>query len=91
MTVERYEAPRQVIQDVERIMQNAGIEVGGVEYVVDERTGRQMYYDINALSNFVADPERMLGFNPYGRLADFLIEEARLHEGNRLVAAGEKA
>jgi hypothetical protein len=42
----------------------------------------------------VADPERMLGFNPYGRLADYLIEEARAHEGKRaarLVAAGEKA
>ena len=93
MTVEAYEAPRQVIADVERIMQNADIEVGGVEYVIDERSGRQMYYDINALSNFVADPERMLGFNPYGRLADFLIEEARIHEAKqpvRLVAAGEK-
>jgi len=93
MTVETYEAPRQVIQDVERIMHNAGIEVGGVEYVIDERSGRQMYYDINALSNFVADPERMLGFNPYGRLADFLIEEARIHEGKQtaVVAAGEEA
>jgi hypothetical protein len=53
-----------------------------------------MYYDINALSNFVADPERMLGFNPYGRLADFLIAEARNHEakqGTHLVAAGENA
>jgi hypothetical protein len=36
----------------------------------------------------------MLGFNPYGRLADFLIEESRVHEAKqpaRLVAAGEKA
>ena len=94
MTVETYEAPRQAIQDVESIMQNAGIEVGGVEYVADERTGRLLYYDINALSNFVADPERMLGFNPYARLADFLIDEARAHQVKqpaRLVAAGEKA
>ena len=52
-----------------------------------------MYYDINALSNFVADPERMLGFNPYGRLADFVIEQARIHEGKQtaVLAAGEKA
>lgn len=92
MTVEVYEAPRRVIEDVERIMQSAGIEVGGVEYVIDDRTGRQLYYDINALSNFVADPERMLGFNPYGRLADFLIAEARAHEAKgpaRLVVSGE--
>lgn len=94
MTVERYEAPRRIIDDVERIMQTAGIEVGGVEYVIDERTGRQLYYDINALSNFVADPERMVGFNPYGRLADFLIAEARAHgakEPPRMVASGENA
>ena len=94
MTVEVYEAPPRVIDDVERIMQNAGIDVGGVEYVIDDRTGRQLYYDVNALSNFVADPERMLGFNPYGRLADYLIAEARAHEAKppaRLVATGEQA
>jgi hypothetical protein len=76
MTVEAYEAPRRVIANVERLMKAAGIEVGGVEYVIDEPTGRVLYYDINALSNFVADPERIVGFDPYARLADFLIAEA---------------
>ena len=89
MTVEVYEAPRRNIEDVERIMQNAGIEVGGVEYVIDDSTGRLLYYDINALSNFVADPERMLGFNPYGRLADFLIAEARAAECKASVRAAD--
>jgi hypothetical protein len=42
-----------------------------------------MYYDVNALSNFVADPVRVVGFNPYARLADFLIAEAQRHEANR--------
>lgn len=91
LTVEAYEPPRQVIDDVERIMEVAGIEVGGVEYVIDDKTGRQLYYDINALSNFVSDPERMIGFNPYARLADYLISEARLHEASHnagLVSAG---
>ena len=27
----------------------AGVEVGGIEYVTDDRTGRQLYYDVNAL------------------------------------------
>jgi hypothetical protein len=76
MTVEAYEAPPRVIANVERLMREAGIEVGGVEYVIDDATGRLLYYDINALSNFVADPERIVGFNPYSRLADFLIAEA---------------
>jgi hypothetical protein len=79
MTVEAYEAPPRVIENVERMMAEAGIEVGGVEYVIDDRTGRLLYYDINALSNFVADPERVVGFNPYARLADFLIAEAGTH------------
>ena len=91
MKVEGYEPPRQVIEDVERIVELAGVEVGGVEYVFDERTGRQLYYDVNALSNFVADPVRVVGFNPYARLADFLIAEAQHHESRqagRVVVTG---
>src|SRR6202453_946167 len=80
LRVEAYDPPAQVKQDVERIMQVAGIDVGGVESVIDDRDGRRLYYDINALSNFVADPEKMIGFNPYARLADYLIEEARRNE-----------
>jgi biotin carboxylase len=91
MKVEGYAPPRQVIEDVERIVELAGAEVGGIEYVMDERTGRQLYYDVNALSNFVADPVRVIGFNPYARLADFLIAEAQKHEASRaerVVASG---
>lgn len=76
LKVEGCTPPKEVIRDVERIMEAAGIEVGGVEYVVDDRDGRLLYYDINALSNFVADPVRVVGFDPYARLADFLIAEA---------------
>jgi hypothetical protein len=83
MKVEGCDPPRRVIEDVERIVELAGVEVGGIEYVIDDRTGRQMYYDVNALSNFVADPVRVVGFNPYARLADFLIAEAERHEASR--------
>ncbi len=83
LQVEGYNPPRHVIQDVERIMNKAGIEVGGIEYVIDDRDGRLLYYDINALSNFVADPERIVGFNPYARLADYLIAEAQAHEAKQ--------
>ena len=83
MKVEGYDPPRQVIEDVEQIVELAGVEVGGIEYVIDDRTGKQLYYDVNALSNFVADPVRVIGFNPYARLADFLIAEAQRHEANR--------
>jgi hypothetical protein len=80
MTVEGYDPPQKIIDEVERIMALGNVEVGGLEYVIDDRTGRQLYYDVNALSNFVADPVRIVGFNPYSRLADFLIAEAIQHE-----------
>jgi glutathione synthase/RimK-type ligase-like ATP-grasp enzyme len=80
LRVEAYDAPPQVRKDVERIMHTAGIDIGGVEYVIDDRDGRLLYYDINALSNFVAEPERVIGFNPYARTADYLIREAQRNE-----------
>lgn len=77
LKVEGYTPPAEVITDVERIMQAAGIEVGGAEYILDDRDGRRLYYDINALSNFVADAPRVIGFDPHARLADYLEQEAR--------------
>ena len=58
-------------------MEVAGIEVGGVEYIIDDGDGRLLYYDINALSNFVSDPVRVIGFDPHALLADYLIAEAQ--------------
>ena len=77
LRVEGITPPPSVIADVERIMQRAGIEVGGVEYIVDDRDGRLLYYDINALSNFVADPLNVIGFDPFARLVDYLEQEVR--------------
>jgi hypothetical protein len=77
LRVEVYTPPREIVADVERIMRTAKIEVGGVEYIVDERDRKLYYYDINALSNFVADGPRVVGFDPYARLADYLEQEAR--------------
>jgi len=77
LRVEGYAPPAEVIADVERIMAAANIEIGGVEYIVDDRDGQRYYYDINALSNFVADAPRVIGFDPFARLVDFLEAEAR--------------
>ena len=82
LTVEGFEPPSEVIAEVEQMMEAAGIELGGVEYMVDDRDGRRMYYDINALSNFVADGDKVVGFDPFIRLADWLESEAA--ELNRL-------
>jgi Carbamoyl-phosphate synthase L chain, ATP binding domain len=77
LKVEGYAPPMEVITAIERIVRAAGIDVGGIEYIVDDRDGHIYYYDINALSNFVADAPRVIGFNPVENLADYLQEEIR--------------
>jgi biotin carboxylase len=76
LRVEGYTPPAEIREQVERIMAAAGIEVGGVEYMVDARDGQLYYYDVNALSNFVADAPRVVGFDPFARLVDYLVQEA---------------
>jgi biotin carboxylase len=61
-----------IIDAVEKIAAFGGIDVGGVEYMIDDRDGRIVYYDINALSNFVANAPQVLGFDPHARLVDYL-------------------
>ena len=76
LRVEGYTPSDDVIANVERIMEASGIAVGGIEYMIDDRDGSLVYYDINALSNFVADAPRVVGFDPFARLADYLEEMA---------------
>ena len=80
LRVEAFTPPEEVIADVEKITAAAGIEIGGVEYIVDDRDGQRYYYDINALSNFVADAPRVLGFDPFARLTNWLEREQQRAE-----------
>jgi ribosomal protein S6-L-glutamate ligase RimK-like protein len=75
LRVEAYVPPAEIVEAVEHIMRASGIEIGGVEYLIGERDGRPYFYDVNALSNFVADAPRVLGFDPFARLADWLESE----------------
>ena len=75
LRVEGYTPPDEIVHAVERITAAGGIEIGGVEYIIDPRDGRPYFYDINALSNFVADAPRVIGFDPFVRLADWLEAE----------------
>jgi ribosomal protein S6-L-glutamate ligase RimK-like protein len=77
LRVEAYEPPAEVIEGVERIASATGIDVGGVEYLIDDRDGQRCFYDINALSNFVSDGPALFGFDPFARLVDYLEKEAR--------------
>jgi glutathione synthase/RimK-type ligase-like ATP-grasp enzyme len=68
--------PPELIDAAERIARAAGLDLGGIEVVIDDRDGTPRFYDINAMSNFVADPLNVLGWDPHDRLIDFL--EAQL-------------
>lgn len=87
--VEAFTPPAEVIAAVERIVAAAKIDVGGVEYLVDERTGYVLFYDINALSNFVADAVNVVGFDPYARFVDYL--ETQLPQATAPVVAEQSA
>ena len=78
MRVERADPPAEIIAQVERISQAAGIDVGGIEYLVDDRDGQHYFYDVNALSNFVADAVNVVGFDPFVQLVDYLEVRAGL-------------
>jgi hypothetical protein len=75
LKVEGFTPPADVVDAIERIVRAARIDVGGIECVIDDRDGQIYYYDVNALSNFVADAPRVIGFNPFVNLADFLEAE----------------
>ena len=68
----------EIIEAAEYIARAAGLDLGGVEVVIDDRDGVPRFYDINAMSNYVADPLNVLGWDPHDRLIDFL--EAQVKE-----------
>jgi len=63
---------REIVEAGRRIARAARMEVCGIEYLVDERDGAPYVYDINALSNFVTDAPRIVGFDPFDRFAAFI-------------------
>jgi biotin carboxylase len=86
LRIEKFEPSTEIIETVERIVQAAKIDVGGVEYLVDDATGDELFYDINALSNFVADAVNLIGFDPHENLVEFLEGEI-----NKSVSVKSKA
>lgn len=62
-----------LIDAAERIARATNLDVGGVEVMIDDRDGVPRFYDINALSNFVAKPLDVLGWDPHEKLVDYLV------------------
>jgi biotin carboxylase len=63
-----------------RIARAARLDVCGIEYLIDDRDGQPYVYDINALSNFVTDARRIVGFDPFARFADFVVGRAMSYQ-----------
>jgi hypothetical protein len=83
LPVESYEPPAEAIDDAIRILAAAGMDLGGVEYLVNARTGKATFYDVNALSNFVANAPEVIGFDPFEQLVDLIAARAGLLEPAR--------
>ncbi|HEY0134320.1 MAG TPA: hypothetical protein VGB85_09580 [Nannocystis sp.] len=81
MRVAAFAPPASIIRACEAIAAAAELDVGGIEYLIDDRDGEPYFYDINALSNFVADGPNVVGFDPFARLVDYL--QARMDRSNR--------
>jgi hypothetical protein len=78
LPVEGYEPPADVVRDAVRVVKAAGVDLGGVEYLVNARTGKATFYDVNALSNFVANAPEVIGFDPFVDLVDLIEARAGL-------------
>jgi hypothetical protein len=62
----------ELIAAVEKIANAMNLDVGGIEVMIDDGDGTPRFYDINALSNFVAQPLNVLGWDPHEKLIDWL-------------------
>src|SRR5215207_7878445 len=79
LPIERFEPPDEIVEDAKRIVAAAGIDVGGVEYLIDARDGEAYFYDVNTLSNFVANAPEVVGFDPFVDLVDLILDRAAAH------------
>ncbi|MBW3558994.1 MAG: alpha-L-glutamate ligase [Proteobacteria bacterium] len=75
VTITRADPAPELIEAAERIAQASGLDVGGVELLIDDRDGVPRFFDFNGMSNFVADAPNLLGFDPHERLVDFLLDQ----------------
>jgi hypothetical protein len=76
LPIERVDPPTEIVDAARRIVAAAGMDLGGVEYLVGADDGAPYFYDVNALSNFVANAPEIVGFDPFVDLVDFVLERA---------------
>jgi biotin carboxylase len=65
----------EVIEKVRQVVAAAGADIGGVEYLINAADDQLYFYDINPLSNFVANATQVVGFDPVPRFVDFIMRQ----------------
>jgi hypothetical protein len=70
------QVPPQAVACGKRIMAAGKLDVGGIEYL-EAQDGRRVFYDINANSNLRPSIAQSFGFDPFERVADFLLHEMK--------------
>ncbi len=71
-----FEPDQEVIEKVKQAIAASGADIGGVEYLISTTDDQLYFYDINPLSNFVANATKVVGFDPVPRFVDFIIQRA---------------
>ena len=66
------DVPADAVAGGKKIIEGAGIDVGGIEYLESTKTGERVFYDVNANSNLRAPIAREHGFDPFDRVAEWL-------------------
>jgi len=75
-TSEVFTPPDHLVATAELIVRTAGIDVGGVEYRIDDRDGGLVYVDVHAGTVPATSPDG-LGFDPVAKVVDYLERVAR--------------
>jgi len=85
------DVPAEAVAVAARIVRAAKMDVGGIEYLETD-DGRRVFYDINANSNLRPSIGAAFGFDPFERVADFLVRLMDAHtvdgsKGSRIQGA----
>lgn len=70
--IQAFDADPGIVAHAVDIVRKAGADLGGIEYLMDTRTGSPCFYDFNPYSNFVGNGEALLGFSPEQAYVDFI-------------------
>ena len=73
ITLSEFKPSPEIAKAVERVAVMSGLDVGGIEYMINDRDGVPKFYDLNAMSNFVAKPLEVLGWDPHDNLVDYIL------------------